>query len=233
MDGESGYPLWRLSPLTWLLMTRVFYPPGPIRIEGAIAGNAYRELGAMKPGEWASLIVFLLTAMAWMSRRFIIDLEWNGSKPFSGISDPVIGMIAALALFVIPLDFKKRVFVMNWETAVKLPWGLLVLFGGGLSLAAAIKTNGVGEFLGSQVGGLVGIHPLLTILLTTALMIFLTELTSNTATTATLIPILFALAPGLGMNPFLMIVPAAIAASCAFMLLSPPPQTPSSSVLAT
>ena len=215
-------------PLTWLLMTHVFYPPGSIRIEGAIASDAYRELGAMKPGEWASLIVFLLTAMAWMFRRFFIDLEWNGSKPFSGISDPVIGIIAALALFVIPLDLKKHIFVMNWETAVKLPWGLLVLFGGGLSLAAAIKTNGVGEFLGSQVGGLVGIPPLLMVLLVTALMIFLTELTSNTATTATLIPILFALAPGLGMNPFLMIVPAAIAASCAFML---PVATPPNAIV--
>ena len=117
---------------------------------------------------------------------------------------------------------------MNWETAVQLPWGLLILFGGGLSLAAAIKSNGVGELLGAQVSAFAGLPSVLVVLVVVTLVIFLTELTSNTATTATLIPILASLAPGLGLHPYLLIVPAAIAASCAFML---PVATPPNAIV--
>jgi sodium-dependent dicarboxylate transporter 2/3/5 len=117
---------------------------------------------------------------------------------------------------------------MDWETAVKLPWGLLVLFGGGLSLAAAIRRNGVGELLGSQVSALEGVPSVLLVLGIVSLMIFLTELTSNTATAATLIPIFAELAPGLGVPPLLLVVPAAIAASCAFML---PVATPPNAIV--
>ena len=107
---------------------------------------------------------------------------------------------------------------MDWETGVRLPWGVLILFGGGLSLAAAIRSNGVGEFLGAQVGALGSVPAPVVVVAAVALVIFLTELTSNTATTATLLPILAGLAPALGMPPLLLLVPVAIAASCAFML---------------
>jgi sodium-dependent dicarboxylate transporter 2/3/5 len=129
---------------------------------------------------------------------------------------------------VIPIDTRKRVFAMDWQTAIKLPWGILVLFGGGLSLAAAISANGVGEFIGNQVAALGVLPGVVLVVVVTAMMIFLTELTSNTATTATLIPILAAIAPGLGLSPYMLIVPAAIAASCAFML---PVATPPNAIV--
>ncbi len=111
---------------------------------------------------------------------------------------------------------------------MNLPWGILILFGGGLSLAAAINTNGVAALLGSQVGAARGAPPWLLVLLVTALMIYLTEITSNTATTATMVPLLAALAPGLGLHAYMLIVPAAIAASCAFML---PVATPPNAII--
>jgi sodium-dependent dicarboxylate transporter 2/3/5 len=137
-------------------------------------------------------------------------------------------MLAAMLLFVAPAERAPRRFVLDWETAMKLPWGILVLFGGGLSLAAAIQANGVGELLAAQVAGLAGTPPLWVVLAVVTLIVFLTELTSNTATTATLIPVLAALAPGLGLDPLLLIVPAALAASCAFML---PVATPPNAIV--
>jgi len=226
-----GLPLVTLFlPIAWLLLTRVLFPIRIARIEGgaALTREAYASLGPMKLGERATLIVFALTAAAWISRPLLATIELGGVRPFAGLSDAGIAMIAALALFLIPVDRKEHVFVMNWETAVQLPWGVLILFGGGLSLAAAIKSNGVGELLGAQVSSFAGLPPLLVVLVVVALMIFLTELTSNTATTATLVPILASLAPGLGLHPFLLIVPAAIAASCAFML---PVATPPNAII--
>jgi sodium-dependent dicarboxylate transporter 2/3/5 len=226
-----GLPLVALFvPLVWLLMTRVLYPVRLERIEGgaALTRDAYDKLGPMKRGEWATLIVFSLTAAGWILRPLLVKVAWGGVRPLAGLSDPGIAMIAAVALFVIPVELGPRVFVMNWETALKLPWGILILFGGGLSLAAAINANGVATLLGNQVGALAGVPSVLLVLFVTALMIFLTEITSNTATTATMVPILAALAPGLGMHAYMLIVPAAIAASCAFML---PVATPPNAIV--
>ncbi|MEE9219051.1 MAG: DASS family sodium-coupled anion symporter [Acidobacteriota bacterium] len=226
-----GLPLVAVFvPIVWLLMTRVLYPVGTARIEGgaALTREAYRKLGPMKAGEWATLAVFALTATLWILRPLLAELTLGGTRPFAGLTDAGVAMSAALLLFVIPADIRSFSFVMNWETAVKLPWGVLILFGGGLSLAAAINANGVAEFLGNQVTALAGLPSVLLVLLVTALMIFLTELTSNTATTATMVPILAALAPALGVHPYLLIVPAAIAASCAFML---PAATPPNAVV--
>ncbi len=137
-------------------------------------------------------------------------------------------MFAALSLFVIPVDLRKMTFAMDWPTAVKLPWGILILFGGGLSLAAAVRQNGVAEFFSSLVIGLQGVPTLVIVLAVTMLVIFLTELTSNTATTATLVPLLAGLAPGIGLSPEYLIFPATIAASCAFMM---PVATPPNAIV--
>jgi len=187
-----------------------------------------RELGAVSTGEWVTLTVFGTTALAWITRPWLNQIEILGSQPLSGLTDPGIAICAALALFVIPAERKPWTSTMDWETANKLPWGLLVLFGGGLSLAATIRTNGLGEYLGHSIGSLAAVPGLMLVLGVVALMIFLTEITSNTATAAVLIPILAGLAPGLGIEPLLLIVPAAIAASCAFML---PVATPPNAVV--
>jgi sodium-dependent dicarboxylate transporter 2/3/5 len=117
---------------------------------------------------------------------------------------------------------------MNWETARDLPWGVLLLFGGGLSLASAVKSNGVDLFIGSIAHGFGGLPTVLLIVLVTTLVIVLTELTSNTATTATLLPVLAPAAVSFGLSPYMLIVPAALAASCAFML---PVATPPNAVV--
>ena len=226
-----GVPLVAVFlPLTWLMLTRVLYPLRTVRIEGSrqVTEKAYRELGAMSRGEGVVLAVFLLAALSWIARPLLVEVQIGGLNPLAGLSDPVIAMVAALALFVVPVDMKRRIFVMNWETTVKLPWGILLLFGGGLSLAAAIRANGVGEFIGHQLAFLSGIPTLLLVMAVIALVIYLTELTSNTATTATFIPILAALAPVFDLHPFMLIVPAAIAASCAFML---PVATPPNAII--
>jgi sodium-dependent dicarboxylate transporter 2/3/5 len=239
LGAEIGFARWMgvglplvacFLPVSWWLLTSVLHPIRIERVEGGaeIIGAALREMGPLSRGERITAAVFALTAFGWVFRPLLMKLAWGDAHPLAGLSDPGIAMLAALALFAIPVDRRRRIFAMDWETAVKLPWGLLVLFGGGLSLAAALQANGVGERLGHQVGGLAGLPALVLVLGVTTLMIFLTELTSNTATTATLVPILAGLAPGLGVHPYLLIVPAAIAASCAFML---PVATPPNAVV--
>jgi sodium-dependent dicarboxylate transporter 2/3/5 len=226
-----GLPLVAVFlPITWLLLTKVVYPIrlGPVEGGRALFRSALAELGPMSRGERIVLTVFLLASALWITRPLLVGLELAGVRPFAGLSDAGIAMLAAMVLFVMPAERRGGGFVLDWETAVKLPWGILVLFGGGLSLAAAIRTNGVGELLGGQVAGLAGVPPVLIVLGVVAGIVFLTELTSNTATTATLIPVLAALAPGIGLDPLLLIVPAALAASCAFML---PVATPPNAVV--
>ncbi|MFH1571684.1 MAG: DASS family sodium-coupled anion symporter [Gemmatimonadota bacterium] len=217
-------------PVAWLLLTVVLYPVGSEPVEGSqeLARSAAARLGPMSRGEWITLAAFGLAAGAWIGRPLLCRLEVAGTRPLAGLTDPGIAVLAALALFAVPVDCRRRVFAMDWETAVHLPWGILILFGGGLSLAAAVEANGVGDWIGNQVGGLRGLPPLLLVALVTGLMIFLTELTSNTASTATLVPIFAALAPGLGLDPLLVVVPTAVAASCAFML---PVATPPNAIV--
>jgi sodium-dependent dicarboxylate transporter 2/3/5 len=217
-------------PVVWLLLTRVIFP---IRdMDSGVArsrvADVYDTLGPMIRGERATFVVFVITALTWTFRPLLIKIAWSGTRPLAGLTDTGIAVIAALALFVIPVDIRKRIFVMDWKTAVKLPWGLLVLFGGGLSLAASIKANGVGEFIASRVGAIAGFHPVFLVVVVIALLVFLTELTSNTATTVTLVPIFASLAEGMGMHPYLLIVPTAVAASCAFML---PVATPPNAIV--
>jgi sodium-dependent dicarboxylate transporter 2/3/5 len=239
LGGEISFARWMavgfplvvvFVPLVWLLLTRVLYPIRVRRVgaEASFIRERLEEMGPMSRGEWAVFAVFTLTAAAWIFRPLLTRATIAGGHPFAGLTDPGIAMIAALSLFVIPLDWKQRLFVMDWQTAVRLPWGILILFGGGLSLAAAIRVNGVSELIGNQVVSFAGLPSVILVLLVVAMMIFLTELTSNTATTAALVPILAAVAPGLGLHPYLLIVPAAIAASCAFML---PVATPPNAIV--
>ena len=226
-----GVPLVAVFlPLTWLLLTRVLHPVGREPLEGgpALLGERLSQLGPMKRGEWVTFVVFTLTAFSWIMRPWLSELEVLGTRPLAGLTDSGIAMIAALSLFLIPADPARRVFTMDWETATRLPWGLLILFGGGLSLAAAIRVHGVGEYIGSAFGSMHGVAPVFVILGVVTLMIFLTEITSNTATAATMLPILASLAPAFSLLPMQLIVPAAIAASCAFML---PVATPPNAVV--
>ena len=185
-------------------------------------------MGPMSKGEWNTLAVFILTALLWIFSPLIKGIHIGDHAPLAGLNDTSIAILGALLLFLIPVDWKEGVFTMDWDSAKKLPWGVLLLFGGGLSLAEALEANGVSAHLGAQVGGLSGISSLVIILLVTTMMIFLTELTSNTASTVTFVPILYATAQGLGLHPLALTVPAALAASCAFML---PVATPPNAIV--
>ena len=213
----------------WILGRRVFrIPSRPIPGVDAMLADLRRGLGPMDRAETLTLIVFLATAGSWVCRPLLNQIAIGDLKPLAGLTDSGIAVIAALSLFVIPVRAAAGEFLMNWQTAVKLPWGLLVLFGGGLSLAATLDGTGFSEYLGSRAAVLEPLPTAAVVALVTAMMIFLTEMTSNTATTATLVPILYAVAVGLGVNPFLLIVPAGIAASCAFML---PVATPPNAIV--
>ncbi len=239
MDHEISFALWMMFavplvitmlPIVWWLLSRVIYrvPSQPIIGVGALLDRLHAELGPMSRAEKLTLVVFLLTAGSWVARPLLSKIVIGDLTPLDGLTDSGIAIISALTLFVTPVNLSRREFLMDWPTAVKLPWGLLVLFGGGLSLAATLDQSGFSAFLGNQAAVLSSLPLWLIVAVVTGMMIFLTELTSNTATTATLIPVLYAVAVGLGIDPFLLIIPAGIAASCAFML---PVATPPNAIV--
>lgn len=134
------------------------------------------------------------------------------------LSDAGIAVIAALLLFIVPVSFRRREFVLDWPHASRMPFEILVLFGGGLALATAISSTGLDAYIGSGFEHLRGVPVFVMVLAVCGVMIFLTELTSNTAVTATFLPILHSAAQTLHIHPFLLLIPATIAASCGFML---------------
>lgn len=215
-----------MLPLCWFWLTKIANPMKLQKVPGgrALIDDELKQMGRMSAGErWTSL-VFCLTALGWIFRK---QLGFIFPDP-KLVTDAAIAMTGALALFLIPLNLKKNEFVMNWHWASKMPWGVLILFGGGLSLAAGFKATGLAEWIGSQVSLLDQAPVLVLVVAVTTLIIFLTELTSNTATAAMVMPLLSAIAIGLGQNPLLLVVPAAIAASCAFML---PVATPPNAIV--
>ena len=239
LDFEISFARWMLIgvplvclllPIIWVLLSRVIYRVSDRRIQGVdvLLVEMHAQLGKLGRAEKLTLSIFLMTAVAWVTRPLLTAMTIGGSQPLAGLTDPGIAIIAALLLFITPSNLAQREFLMDWQTAVKLPWGLLLLFGGGLSLATMLDGSGFSAFLGSQAGALSVLPVFLTIVIVTAAMIFLTEMTSNTATTATLVPILFAVATGLGIDPLLLIMPAVFAASCAFML---PVATPPNAIV--
>jgi sodium-dependent dicarboxylate transporter 2/3/5 len=166
-------------------------------------------------------LVFAGTALLWIVRPLLTDL-------IPGLSDAGVAMTAGLALFLIPTHTESNAHLLNWEEAEKLPWGVLILFGGGLSLADAISTTGLATWIGQGVSSYGTWPVLLIVLLSVATIVFLTEITSNTATSAAFLPILASAAIGIGQNPFLLVIPAALGASCAFML---PVATPPNAIV--
>jgi sodium-dependent dicarboxylate transporter 2/3/5 len=155
-------------------------------------------------------------------------LQIGDTLPLAGLTDAGIAILAAVVLFVSPVNVRRGEFLMDWSTVARLPWGLLILFGGGLALAAQLSESGLSAYLGHLAGVMGGLPAWMIVLLVTTSVVFLTELTSNTATTATLVPIFLAVAVGLEMAPLMLIIPATLAASCAFML---PVATPPNAVI--
>ena len=215
-----------LLPLCWLWLTKVANPMKLRKVPGGrdLINYELRQMGAMSAGERWTALVFTLTAVAWIFQKQIEVIFPNPKL----VTDAAIGMTGGLLLFLIPVSLRRNVFVMDWHWAAKMPWGVLILFGGGLAMADGFKDTKLADWIGSQVGLLEHAPILVLVIAVTTLIIFLTELTSNTATAAMVMPILTAVAIGLGQNPLLLIVPAAIAASCAFML---PVATPPNAIV--
>jgi sodium-dependent dicarboxylate transporter 2/3/5 len=210
--------------ILWIILTRLLFPSGDLRLN--ISGVSGESQGPMSVGEKRTLIVFVGAAILWITRPLLTGWEVGGLRPLAGLTDTGVAMIAAVTLFCLPAGNGER--VMNWSSMARVPWGVLVLFGGGLSLAAAMQDNGVSAWIGEQLGRFAGLPPLLVLGLGVALMVFLTELTSNTATTAAMVPVYAAAAQGLGLSPTVLAAGAAVAASCAFML---PVATPPNAIV--
>ncbi|AXS82254.1 SLC13 family permease [Marinobacter sp. Arc7-DN-1] len=208
--------------LAWWWLTRRDFDLG----NSSDGGSAIREeldaLGPLGKGEKLVAAVFLITASAWIFRPLL-----SGSL-MPWLSDTGIAIAAAIAMFVIPVNTSKREFLLDWETARGIPWGVLLLFGGGLAMAGVISSSGLAEWIAQSLGVAGTLPTLVMIVMVTGVIIFLTEVTSNTATAAAFLPLLGALAMSQGVSPLLLTVPAAIAASCAFMM---PVATPPNAIV--
>ena len=209
--------------ISWVYLTRFAFtfkqktfPGGKSEINKQL-----QSLGKLSYEEKVVLIVFVLTALAWITRSFFL------SKFIPNIDDTIIAIFFAVVLFVLPSS-KKNKPLLSWKDAVKLPWGILLLFGGGMALALGFQETGLAEWIGSQLTSLQTVPLLLMLLLLIATVNFLTELTSNLATTAMLLPVLVSLAQAIGVHPYFLLVGTTVAASCAFML---PVATPPNAVV--
>lgn len=214
-----------LLPTGWFVLTRIaFQVDIPSSSAGASAIVAMKDqLGQMLPSEQRVALIFLSVIFLWMTRSWLSDLPM-----LSGLSDAGIVMAAALLLFVIPAGARNEGALMQWEDLTRLPWGVLVLFGGGLALAAQVSNSGLAFWLGESLTPLTNMGMLLLVIAAAGLVVFLTELTSNLATTATLLPVIAAMAASSGIDPLVLCVPVTLAASCAFML---PVATPPNAIV--
>jgi sodium-dependent dicarboxylate transporter 2/3/5 len=234
---KVGFPLVVVFlPIVWWYLTHINLPLNLKKIPGekAIIDQDLKMLGRMNKGEILTLIVFILVALGWIFRKEI-DLGFftiPGWANVLGVSeyvhDSTIAMTGALLLFLIPVDLKKREFVLNWEWARKIPWGIILLFGGGFALAAGFQSSGLAQWIGERLSFLQGVPLIFVVLCICLLMTFLTEVTSNTATTTMMMPVLGAMSSAMGIHPFILMIPAAMSASCAFML---PVATPPNAII--
>ena len=223
---KVGVPLSVVMlPCSWLILTRLIFK---VEFETSqetknLLSTMKQELGKFEGAEFKVFVVFVLTALTWMLRTVLDDI--NGLE---GLSDAGIAMISALFLFLLPSGDKvKRGALLEWKDAQEnVPWGLLVLFGGGLSLANAVQATGLAVWMGNLIPQ--GISIVLIVILVVTMIIFLTELTSNMATTATFLPVVAAIAIQSDFNPLLVTAAVALAASCAFML---PVATPPNAIV--
>tara|TARA_R110000868_G_scaffold193008_1_gene437631 strand:- start:11224 stop:12675 length:1452 start_codon:yes stop_codon:yes gene_type:complete len=219
-----GFPLSiLLLSCCWLYLTRIAFklkqhkfPGGKQEIQRQL-----KLLGNITYEEKIILIVFILTALAWMFRSVLIN------RFFAQVDDTIIAIISGITLFLIPSKSSKTQ-LLEWTDTVKLPWGILLLFGGGMALAQGFESSGLAIWIGLQMTSLQSVHLMVLLLILITLVNFLTEITSNLATTAMLLPVLVSLAATIGIHPYVLLVGATLAASCAFML---PVATPPNAVV--
>ncbi|OWV34754.1 anion transporter [Pacificimonas flava] len=209
-----------LVPAAWLLLTRRVRAAVPEhRAEAAgLIEQARARLGPLSVPERRVSLAFAVIAVLWVFRRPLEEVAIADIRPFAFLTDHIIAVIGAVLLFLIPAGTGRREALLDWETAERIPWGVLLLFGGGLSLAVGMTESGLGMWMGEQLQALTALPLLLLIGALVLFVIFFTEIASNVATASALMPIVGAVAVGSGLDPMLMAMPVAVAASCAFML---------------
>ena len=214
-----GVPLaFTFILIAWVMMTRVLYRFNLPEIEGGrqMIDDEIIKLGNLSQGEKMVMIVFGSAAFLWVVPGLLANIPGLGF--LGGLNDTAIAIAAGISLFILPGAGRGRM-VLEWKDAENgLPWGVLLLFGGGLSLASAVAASGLDSWFGQQVQGLGALSTVALVAAVVTIILFLTEVTSNTATAATFIPILGGVAVGIGADPMTLLIPAAFAATCAFML---------------
>jgi sodium-dependent dicarboxylate transporter 2/3/5 len=242
---EIGFLQWMIVgvplvvifvPIAWLFLTRVALPIRFKTLPGSkeVIDEQLVKLGPMRKAERLVLVIFVFTALAWIFRANIDlgTLVIPGWTDLLGIEkyvdDATIAIFSAVLLFAIPADLKQGEFLLDWDWAKKIPWGILLLFGGGIALAAGFKATGLAAWIGQNLGLFSRVPLLVMIMITCFMLTFLTEVTSNTATATIFMPILAATGLAMGIHPYLLMIPATISASCAFML---PVATPPNAII--
>jgi sodium-dependent dicarboxylate transporter 2/3/5 len=208
--------------IAWVLMTRVLYTFDVAEVPGGrqMIDDEIRKLGPLSQGEKMVMIVFGSAAFLWVVPGVLATIPGMRESlgPLGGLNDTAIAVAAGVMMFILPARGRTEM-VLTWKDAEDgLPWGVLLLFGGGLSLASAVAASGLDGWFGRQVVGLGALPIILLVAAVTAIVLFLTEMTSNTATAATFIPVLGGVAVGIGADPMTLLIPATLAATCAFML---------------
>ncbi len=209
--------------ICWIYLVKIMFPVGNAGASGSFdeIRKELTALGRTTSDERKVIIVFAITAISWISRAFLLN------KIIPGIDDTIIALVGALLLFLIPSS-KKGEKLMDWKSARKLPWGILVLFGGGLALANGFQYSGLANWIGLSLKGMDNVSFILLLFAVSAMVNFLTEVTSNVATASILLPILGTTAIALGVHPYALMMTATLSASCAFML---PVATPPNAVV--
>lgn len=240
LGREIGFGSWMgiglsisipMLAICWLLLIRLFRVRGPVQGLRAAMDRVEGRLPPIAGGERFVLAVFALTAAAWIVRepKTLGAIHLPGlSDLVPGISDPAIAMIAALALFAVPLPRARFRTALDWPTASRIPWGILLLFGGGLALAGAFQSSGLTAWIGGTLETLQGVSVWAIVGATALVFVLLTELTSNTATAALGMPLMVGVSQGLGVEALPLMAAAALAASMAFML---PVATPPNAIV--
>ncbi|SDT97023.1 SLC13 family permease [Halopseudomonas salegens] len=230
-DIQVGFAQWMLIGLpvalvmlvaVWVWLTRKDFGLGSNEKGSELLKEQLAELGSLSRAEKLVGGVFVLTAAAWIFQPLL------SANLIPWLNDTVIAIAAAIILFLLPVNLRQGVFVMNWDSAKGMPWDVLLLFGGGLSLAAVITSSGLASAIAQGLAEMGMLPALMMIVLVVTVIIFLTEVTSNTATAAAFLPLIGAVAMSQDISPLLFTVPAAIAASCAFMM---PVATPPNAIV--
>ncbi|MDN5217320.1 DASS family sodium-coupled anion symporter [Fulvivirgaceae bacterium BMA12] len=217
-----GFPVGSLLiAATFFLMTRVIYPSGLKSFEASekLIHDKINTLGKISREEIAVAVVFAITALCWIMRQPLNNLIGTNV-----LNDTIIAMAGGVAMFILPVNIKKGEYLVDWESTKNLPWGILILFGGGICLARGLESSGLVQFIGELIAGQREINVWLLVLIFTTITLLMTEIMSNVALIVIFIPVVIAICQGFGYDPLLSVIPATLSASYAFMMpVSTPP----------